>query len=89
MKTYLFDFDGTLVDSMPNWSAVMTRILYDYNIGYPADIINILTPLGTLNSAKYYVELGVPLTSDEIIGLMRKYIIDEYYYRIPTKQNVI
>lgn len=89
MKTYLFDFDGTLVDSMPNWSTVMTKILDDYNIDYPANIINIITPLGTANSAEYYVELGVPLTSDEIIGLMGKYMLDEYYYKIPAKQNVI
>ena len=27
MKTYLFDFDGTLVDSMPTYGALMLRIL--------------------------------------------------------------
>ena len=31
MKTYLFDFDGTLVDSMPTYVSVMLRIL-DENI---------------------------------------------------------
>lgn len=89
VNTYLFDFDGTLVDSMPNWSTVMKRILDDYNIPYPDDIIRILTPLGTVNSAKYYVELGVPLSQEEIIGLMGKHMLDEYWYRIPAKENVI
>ena len=33
-KTYLFDFDGTLVDSMPAFVYVMTRILDENNIEY-------------------------------------------------------
>lgn len=89
MKTYLFDFDGTLVDSMPRWASVMTRILDEFNIEYPSDIVNIITPLGTVGTANYYTELGVPLSPEEIIELMGKYMLDEYFYRIPAKNNVI
>ena len=32
MKTFLFDFDGTLVDSMPNYSSAMLRILDENGI---------------------------------------------------------
>ena len=32
MKTYLFDFDGTLVDSMPTYAALMLRILDENGI---------------------------------------------------------
>ena len=45
-KTYLFDFDGTLVDSMPAYISVMLRILDENNIKYESDIIKIITPLG-------------------------------------------
>ena len=31
-KTYLFDFDGTLVDSMPTFASVMLRILKENDI---------------------------------------------------------
>ena len=34
MKTYLFDFDGTLVDSMPTYITAMLRILDENNISY-------------------------------------------------------
>ena len=37
--TLLFDFDGTLVDSMPTYSNMMLRILGEYNVKYPDDII--------------------------------------------------
>ena len=55
-KTYLFDFDGTLVDSMPSYISVMLRILDENDVAYGKDIIKIITPLGYLGTAKYYVE---------------------------------
>ena len=42
MKTYLFDFDGTLVDSMPTYGGVMKRILDETNTPYGDDIIKII-----------------------------------------------
>lgn len=88
MKTFLFDFDGTLVDSMPNYSSAMLRILDENGITYGDDLIKIVTPLGLIGSAKYYVELGVPLPQEEIVALMLKYMQDGYSYHIPAKSNV-
>lgn len=89
MSTYLFDFDGTLVDSMPTYGACMIRILDEYNISYGDDLIKIITPLGFIATAKYYVQLGVPLSEEEILGLMYKYMIHEYTNVVPAKPNVI
>lgn len=87
--TYLFDFDGTLVDSMPYYCAAMKRILDDYGISYGPDLIKIITPLGTIGTAKYYVEkMGVPATAEELIERMKVYLRDAYWYRIPVKSNV-
>ena len=88
MKTFLFDFDGTLVDSMPNYSSAMLRIVDEYGISYGDDLIKIVTPLGLMGSAKYYVELGVPLTQEEVVALMLKYMQEGYRYHIPAKNNV-
>ena len=33
-ETYLFDFDGTLVDSMPTYISIMLKILDVNNIKY-------------------------------------------------------
>lgn len=49
--TYLFDFDGTLVDSMPSFISVMLRILDENDIEYKNDIIKIITPLGYAGTA--------------------------------------
>ena len=41
-KRYLFDFDGTLVDSMPTYVSVMLRILDEREIKYADDIVKML-----------------------------------------------
>ena len=87
---YLFDFDGTLVDSMPTYVSVMLRILDENNISYGDDIIKIITPLGFLNTAKYFHEkLGLTKSVDEIMKLMVDNATYEYTYNIPAKANVI
>ncbi len=89
MKTYLFDFDGTLVDSMPTFVSSMLRILDENGIAYGDDIIKIITPLGLLGTADYFVKIGVPLSKEEIIELMKKYMLEAYFYHIEAKKNAI
>lgn len=89
MKTYLFDFDGTLVDSMPAYAATMIRVLEENNIQYPADIIKIITPLGYIGTAEYFMKLGLNKPKDEIIAIITSYLTEEYHNRIPAKSNVV
>lgn len=86
--TYLFDFDGTLVDSMPAFVSVMTRILDENNIEYGDDLIKTITPLGYVGTTKYFKKLGLALPEQEIFELMGKYIYPEYCCHIPAKHHV-
>ena len=88
-NTYLFDFDGTLVDSMPSFVTVMLRILDENNIKYENDIVKIITPLGYAGTAEYFEKLGVPMSKNEMIELMNEYAYNEYAYNIQAKDNVI
>lgn len=88
-STYLFDFDGTLVDSMPSFISVMLRILDENNIKYEDDIVKIITPLGYAGTAAYFQKMGVLLSKEKMIKIMNEYIYDEYAYNIPAKTNVI
>ncbi len=89
MKTYLFDFDGTLVDSMPTYVSSVLKILDDNNIAYGDDFVKIITPLGVVNTAKYIINMGLDMAVEEIASLMGKYMMDAYLYKIPAKNNVI
>ena len=89
MNTYLFDFDGTLVDSMPTYVSLMLRILDENNIPYGDDLVKIITPLGFTYTAKYFVEMGLDMEETDIIALMNKYAVDAYSNTVPAKDGVI
>ena len=88
-KTFLFDFDGTLVDSMPIFVSVMLRILDENGICYGEDIVKIITPLGYNGTAEYFIKLGLNMCTEEIISIMNTYALEEYKNNIPAKRNVI
>ncbi len=89
MRQYLFDFDGTLVDSMPTYGALMLRILDEHHMTYGEDIIKIITPLGFTGTAKYFINMGMQGTEEELIALMLRYAVDAYTNDVPAKNNVI
>lgn len=88
IQAYLFDLDGTLIDSMRQWAGKMLRILEEYHMEYPADIIRTITPLGDSGTAKLFLQMGIPLSETELRAKMDAYAIDEYTYRIPLKPGV-
>lgn len=89
MNTYLFDFDGTLVDSMPTFIAAILRILDENQVSYPADVVKIVTPLGFEGTAEYFNTLGVDVPRDELVARMKEYMLDGYFHHIQAKENVI
>ena len=89
MKIFLFDFDGTLVDSMPTYVSSMLRILDENGIVYDNDIVKTITPLGLEGTANYFIGLGIQKTKEELLQVMGEYMLDAYRYTIPAKSNVI
>ena len=87
---YLFDFDGTLVDSMPTFCSCMLRILDENHIAYPADITKTITPLGLNGTATYFIDvMGVKMDKIDLMKLMGDYLMDAYLHTIPAKEFVI
>ena len=90
MKDLVFDFDGTLVDSMPTWGGKMLRILDEEGVSYPENIIECITPLGDLGAARYFISaLGVKKSIEELAEKMDAYAIDKYRFEIGEKQGAI
>lgn len=88
MAIYLFDFDGTLVDSMPDYARAMVNILEKRNLSYPQDLMKIITPLGYRGTAEYFVNMGVDATAEEMIREMEEYALHAYTHTIPAKPHV-
>lgn len=89
MSTYLFDFDGTLGDSMSFFTAGMLEILKDNHITYSGEIIKNITPLGYKGTAKYYIEeFKLPYTVDLLVSSMHEYLYPVYRDEIVLKTGV-
>ena len=87
-RVYLFDFDGTLVDSMPTYGAMITSMLDDAGVEYPSDIVKITTPMGYRGAAEYLGYLGVSGGIDELVADMTRRAIYDYENNIEAKEGV-
>lgn len=87
--TYIFDFDGTLVDSMPAFKSAILGVLDENGISYPADVIKIITPLGYHAAADYVVDvLGLRVSKEEFIKGAKESSFASYRDTIPFKRGV-
>ena len=89
MQTYLFDFDGTLVDSMPTYAAMMLGILEENDVPHEKDIIKITTPLGYIKTAELFHDMGLDQPADQILATMNERAVKAYTYDVPAKAYVI
>jgi len=89
MSTYLFDFDGTLVDSMPTYAAMMLGILAENHVPHEKDIIKITTPLGYVKTAELFRNMGLAQTTEQILAVMNERAVKAYTYDVPAKAHVI
>ena len=88
-RIWLFDLDGTLIDSMPTGVDIVLQFLRDHGVSYPDNFIEIITPLGYKGISKYYAEkMGIPMTADEIFAAFQQKTLQAYGEIIPLKKGV-
>lgn len=86
--TYIFDFDGTLVDSMPVFSAKMRGIFESLGLPVEEDFVKIITPLGYVGTAGYAKSLGMALSTEEFVQMATESMVSAYHNTIPAKAQV-
>ncbi len=85
----IFDFDGTLFDTMSIWKTAGTNYLR--SIGYTAekDLCKTLSRMSLFQSAEYLKEhYALTVTTEEIIHGINKTIEEFYFYYAMPKENV-
>lgn len=89
-KIYVFDLDGTLVNSMPKFAQANVSILDEENIEYDRDkTVQIITPLGYRKTAEYFVSnFGVKDSVDNIVKRISDKLVYEYSNNILLKPYV-
>ena len=86
---YVFDLDGTLVDSMPYYSKGILSIADDAGLSYDDSLLKILTPLGYTKSAEYYVNvLGINEPVEDLIKKIEtSYHTDLEYLQLACEEQ--
>ena len=88
MATYLFDFDGTLVDSMPTFVGAFFTLMDKYGIPHDGETVRTITPLGYGGTAEYLISLGMPLSREEITRAANEFATHAYHNTIVCKHHV-
>ena len=90
LKGAIFDFDGTLFDSMFIWDTAGEVYLRSIGIEPREDLQKVLKPMSLLKSATYIREKYViPLTVEEIMGGINHTVEDFYFHTVQPKKGVI
>lgn len=89
-KIYIFDLDGTLIDSMTMaWEKVMLKYLDDHGVVYPPDIISRVVALGFQGLVAYYKEhFHINEPAEKMLADILNGLQGLYDNVIPAKPNV-
>jgi len=87
---FLFDFDGTLIDSMATFSRCVLTVLDKFGVKYPDDIIKTCTPMGAKDTPSYCIEkFGMNVSEEEFRKIMFEVAVPDYENTIPAKDTVV
>ena len=90
LKGAIFDFDGTLFDSMFIWDTAGEVYLRSIGIEPREDLQKVLKPMSLLQSSTYIREKYViPLTVEEIMDGINHTVEDFYFHTVQPKEGVI
>lgn len=85
---YIFDLDGTILDSMPEWEHLGRNYLSASGITSPDNLEKTIETMTLEESAAYFQTLGLAKTADEIIAGVTDFIRDKYRFSIPAKPDM-
>ena len=90
VKAYIFDLDGTLVDSMTNgWIKMLKEFLESRNVSFSPEIIKRVITLGLYGVAEdFKARYAFTETVEEIVTQFRNSLRVKYETVIPQKPNV-
>lgn len=89
-KAFIFDLDGTLVDSMWMWKAIDIEFLSRYGHDCPEDLQRAIEGMSFTETATYFKErFHLPLALDEIKAIWTEMSIDKYRYEVHPKPGAV
>lgn len=88
-KAFLFDLDGTLVDSMWMWKAIDVEFLGRYGYECPDDLQKAIEGMSFSETAVYFQKrFSLPLDTEEIKAIWTDMTYEKYKNQVPLKPGV-
>lgn len=85
-KGYLFDLDGTLLDSMGVWEQIDADFLTRRNIPVPEDYAQAIAPMGFRRAAEYTIaRFGFSQSPEEIMEEWHQMAVEQYAHHLSLK----
>lgn len=90
IKCAIFDFDGTIFDTMEVWDSVAKIFLTSLNRKPKPDLTDVIKTMSLYQSAEYLKkEYSLNLSLDKIMESINKIIEDFYFYEALPKEGVV
>lgn len=87
-KTYIFDFDGTLADTLPCWGRMFTKLIGARGQTMPPEMVQDIMPLGVHGAACLLIEtFGFTETPEELGEKMMAEMYPYYKDEILLKEG--
>lgn len=88
IKCAIFDFDGTIFDTMEVWDSVAKIFLTSLNRKPKSDLTDVIKNMSLYQSAEYLKkEYSLSLSIEEIMEGINKIIEDFYFYEALPKKG--
>ena len=89
-STVIFDFDGTLADSMWVWEQIDDRFCEKYDLELPPGYYEMITSLTFEGTARYFHDVfGLPMSTEEIAREFNSLAYDSYARDVLCKTGAI
>lgn len=89
-KAFIFDCDGTLIDSMAAWLEASPRLLSQYGIETtPEDFAEYECLSVEEECAAYHERWGIGADANEVFDRMLSLVRDAYATRVPARKGVL
>lgn len=89
IKGYIFDLDGTLIDSMPLWYNVDRIFLSEHGVTPPDNISEIVKKMTVEQSSQYFLDtFNLKVSQQEIINRIEEIVAENYRNTILLKDGI-
>lgn len=89
IRGYIFDMDGTLIDSMPMWFRINREFLNSVHIELTEELARALGTLTVTETASYLTKrFNLPMTKEELTAMFFKIVKEKYVTETTVKPGV-